>query len=57
MAGYEYTVLIPLIPLVMFLVLGLSSGTMKKEISGYLGTSGYADHGFPFLFYCFPVLF
>lgn len=40
MIDFSYTILIPLIPLAMFLVLGLSSGTMKKEISGYLGTLG-----------------
>jgi len=40
MTDFGFTIFIPLIPLVMFLILGLSSGTMKKEISGILGTIG-----------------
>ncbi len=38
MIDFSYTILIPLIPLAMFLLLGLSSGKMKPAISGYLGT-------------------
>ena len=40
MTDFSYTVLIPLIPLVMFVFLGLASGKMKPVISGYLGTLG-----------------
>lgn len=40
MIDFSYTLFIPLIPFAMFLVLGLSSGTMKPKISGYLGTLG-----------------
>ena len=35
-----YTVLIPLIPLFMFLVLGLNYKRIKEPISGWLGTAG-----------------
>lgn len=37
---FSYTILIPVIPLVMFLVLGLTSGRMKPQLSGWLGTVG-----------------
>ena len=40
MTGYSYTVLIPLIPLVMFLVTGLLGMKWKPIISGLLGTTG-----------------
>lgn len=40
MIDYSYTLLIPLVPLAMFLLLGLSSGKMKPVLSGYLGTLG-----------------
>lgn len=39
---FSYTILIPVIPLVMFLVLGLTSGRMKPQLSGWLGTAGLA---------------
>ncbi len=35
-----YTVLIPLIPLFMFLILGLNYKRIKEPVSGYLGTLG-----------------
>lgn len=38
MTGFSYTLFIPLIPLAMFLILGLSSGKMKPALSGILGT-------------------
>jgi len=40
MTDFSYTLYIPLIPLFMFLLLGLTSGKMKPIISGYLGTLG-----------------
>jgi len=40
MSSFNYTVFIPLIPLGMFLLLGLTSGKMKPVLSGYLGTIG-----------------
>ena len=40
MADYTYTLLIPLIPLFMFLLLGLTGHKMKPVISGLIGTSG-----------------
>ena len=40
MTDFSYTLYIPLIPLFMFLILGLTSGKMKPIISGYLGTIG-----------------
>ncbi|MGV8829726.1 MAG: NADH-quinone oxidoreductase subunit L [Breznakibacter sp.] len=39
---FSYTILIPVIPLVMFLVLGLTSGRMKPQLSGWLGTAAMA---------------
>ncbi len=39
---FSYTILIPIIPLVMFLLLGLTSGRMKPQLSGWLGTAGLA---------------
>jgi NADH-quinone oxidoreductase subunit L len=39
---FSYSILIPLIPLVMFLILGLTSGRMKPQLSGWLGTAGLA---------------
>jgi NADH-quinone oxidoreductase subunit L len=38
--NYSYIILIPLIPLFLFLALGLSSGKVKPVLSGYLGTLG-----------------
>lgn len=40
MTGYSYTILIPMIPLVMFLVTGLLGMKWKPIISGVLGTTG-----------------
>ncbi len=40
MADYTYTVLIPLIPFFVFLLLGLTGHKMKPEVSGLIGTSG-----------------
>jgi len=40
MTGYNYTILIPLIPLVMFLVTGLLGMKWKPSVSGLLGTIG-----------------
>jgi NADH-quinone oxidoreductase subunit L len=40
MNTYSYTLLIPLIPLVVFLFLGLLGGKMKPLISGLIGTTG-----------------
>ena len=46
MSSFNYTVFIPLIPLAMFLILGLTSGKMKPVISGYLGTLGMSVTAF-----------
>jgi NADH-quinone oxidoreductase subunit L len=40
MTGFEYTVLIPLIPLVMFLLIGLLTVKWKPEVFGIMGTIG-----------------
>jgi NADH-quinone oxidoreductase subunit L len=40
MADYTYTLLIPLIPLFVFLLLGLTGHKMKPLVSGLIGTSG-----------------
>src|SRR5680860_282923 len=40
MIDFSYTLIIPLLPLAMFLLLGLTSGKMKKSLSGILGTLG-----------------
>jgi NADH-quinone oxidoreductase subunit L len=40
MTGFAYTILIPLIPLVMFLVTGLMGMKWKPVVSGLLGTIG-----------------
>lgn len=37
---YTYTLLIPLLPMSIFLVLGLLGGKMKPAVSGYVGTVG-----------------
>ena len=40
MADYTYTLLIPLIPLFVFLLLGLQGHKMKPFVAGLIGTSG-----------------
>ena len=40
MTGYEYTILIPLIPLVLFLLIGLLTVKWKPEVYGLIGTVG-----------------
>ena len=40
MADYTYTLLIPLIPFFVFLLLGLTGHKMKPVVSGLIGTSG-----------------
>src|SRR5665647_613144 len=40
MTGFAYTILIPLIPLVLFLVTGLLGMKWKPIVSGVLGTTG-----------------
>lgn len=37
---YSYTIFIPLLPLALFLLLGLTSGKMKPALSGIIGTIG-----------------
>ncbi len=37
---FSYTVWIPLLPLILFLILGLTSGSIKPKLSGYIGTFG-----------------
>ena len=40
MTGFEYTILIPLIPLAIFLITGLLGMKWKPAVSGILGTAG-----------------
>jgi len=40
MINYSYTVWIPLIPFILFLVLGLSGHKLKAKLSGLIGTLG-----------------
>jgi NADH-quinone oxidoreductase subunit L len=40
MMDYSFTVWIPLLPLILFVVLGLTSGSVRPKISGYIGTAG-----------------
>ncbi|MCF6332635.1 MAG: NADH-quinone oxidoreductase subunit L [Draconibacterium sp.] len=40
MIDFSFTILIPLLPLLLFFVLGLTSGKMKPVLSGYIGTLG-----------------
>lgn len=42
MLNYTYTVWIPLIPFLMFILLGLAGHKLKPKLSGLLGTSGLA---------------
>jgi NADH-quinone oxidoreductase subunit L len=42
MINYSYTVWIPLIPFIVFLVLGLSGHKLKAKLSGLIGTGGLA---------------
>lgn len=37
---YSYTAWIPILPLILFVFLGLTSGWLKPKISGYIGTIG-----------------
>ena len=40
MANYTYTLLIPLIPLFVFLLLGLLGHKMKPFVTGLIGSTG-----------------
>jgi len=40
MSGFSYTVLIPIIPLLMFVFLGLTGHKMKPAVAGIIGTTG-----------------
>jgi len=42
MIDYSYTILIPLIPLIVFLFTGLTGHRMKPLVSGLIGTAGLA---------------
>jgi NADH-quinone oxidoreductase subunit L len=42
MTNFGYTILIPLLPFMMFLVLGLAGHKLKAKLSGLLGTAGLA---------------
>ncbi len=37
---FSFTVWIPLLPLILFVFLGLTSGSIRPKISGYIGTAG-----------------
>ncbi len=39
MTNFLYTIWIPLIPMIMFLILGLGGSTLKARLSGILGTA------------------
>jgi NADH-quinone oxidoreductase subunit L len=57
MTDFGFAIFIPLIPMVMFLVLGLSSGKIKKELSGLLGTLGMLVTTFLSYFTAFQYFF
>jgi len=40
MMDFSFTVWIPLLPLILFVFLGLTSGSIRPKISGYIGTAG-----------------
>jgi NADH-quinone oxidoreductase subunit L len=42
MTDFGYCILIPLVPLLMFLILGLGGNILKEKLSGLLGTAGLA---------------
>jgi NADH-quinone oxidoreductase subunit L len=42
MINFNYTILIPLLPFMMFLILGLGGHKLKAKLSGLLGTTGLA---------------
>ncbi|MBK7211753.1 MAG: NADH-quinone oxidoreductase subunit L [Bacteroidales bacterium] len=42
MTDYSYTILIPLVPLAVFLFIGLTGHKMKPIVSGLIGTAGLA---------------
>ena len=42
MVDYTYTLLIPLIPFILFIFIGLTGHKMKPIVSGLIGTSGLA---------------
>ena len=42
MINFNYTIWIPLLPFLMFLVLGLAGHKLKAKLSGLMGTSGLA---------------
>ncbi len=42
MSNYSYTILIPLVPLAVFLFTGLAGHKMKPMVSGLIGTAGLA---------------
>jgi NADH-quinone oxidoreductase subunit L len=42
MTGYNYTALIPLIPFILFIILGLAGHKLKARLSGLIGTTGLA---------------
>ncbi len=42
MTNFGYTILIPILPFLMFLLLGLAGNKLKAKLSGLLGTAGLA---------------
>ena len=42
MINFSYTIWIPLLPFLMFLLLGLAGHKLKPKLSGLLGTFGLA---------------
>ncbi|MCC7522033.1 MAG: hypothetical protein IT220_10400, partial [Flavobacteriaceae bacterium] len=40
--NFSYTILIPLIPFVVFLLLGLFYNRIKEPVSGWIGVAGLA---------------
>jgi len=40
MSGFQYAVLIPIIPFLMFLLIGLVGHKMKPALAGLIGTTG-----------------
>ena len=53
----SYILLIPLIPLVVFLVLGIFNQKIKPAISGYIGVSGLSSSALLSLYTAYQYFF
>ena len=57
MINFSYTIWIPLIPFMMFLLLGLAGHKLKAKLSGLLGTGGTGSNYNTVIYYSLQVLF